>query len=624
MHTPRNLLSQWARLLIESLADAGLESVFISPGSRSTPLVAAVQHCRRLTYHVVIDERCAGFAALAHAKVSGRPSLLICTSGSAAAHYLPALIEADESCTPMLVLSADRPPELQANRAAQTIEQQQLFGSKARAFFELGMPDASDAALLGLRRKAAQAFALTRHPLPGPVYLNFPARKPLEPDLAAVRDADTPEAQLQTRVSALLGHTPRSSVGRLEPSAEIVEELERAARKAQRPALLLGPTEPFRSLDPELLSEFAARSGWPVLCEVTSGCRFMPAQQRGLTLCDAFDLVYRAAGQFDHAYRAAGDLSPLVPDLVLQLGQPSTSAAWNAIVQRYSITRYVVSPQHWPDPSNNAQHVVACDPSALLGRLSGCVKQASAQWRARLVRANQEAWLTVAEELSREGAQFSGSQFGEAPAPAFDEGDAVALLSEELSASDTLLLGNSLPVRLSETFLRAKAIPVRVLSQRGANGIDGLVSGALGAGLAAAHRDSQRTLALIGDITFLHDVGGLAALAELRPNVTLVVLNNGGGRIFEQLPLALDADEGTLAAWTTPHEVDLVQLAAAYGVPAYRAAGPESLKQALHLTRNSGPSLIEVQVSPHGAADKYRRLVAELVIRLRQALPKAT
>lgn len=597
MYQPTNLLSQWARLLIESLCDAGVDRAIISPGSRSTPLVAAVQRCTRMRHQIVVDERCAGFMALGHAKRTGSPALLICTSGTAAAHYFPALIEADLTHTPMLVLSADRPPELQHNGAPQTIEQQQLFGRKVRHFSDLGLAGSDDDSLRALRRKATQAVALTQSPLPGPVHLNFPARKPLEPDFAAVRPAESPEAQLQQRVSDLLATPARFFGSAPVPAEAAVEAVLEHANRCQRPALLLGSTSPSGALDAELLCEFSARSGWPLLAEATSQHRYLKvdSRHRGVAHCDAFDLVYRATPVHPQ----------LVPDFVLQLGSTPTSSAWAALTKHHSMRRVVVSAHGLHDPSNTAVAHLSCDENALLGRLSGCVNPATTTWRGRMLAANQQARLCIAEELTRED-------------PEFDEGDAVAILGDALQAGDQLLIGNSLPVRLADTFLRARELRIPVISQRGASGIDGLISVAVGAA-----RSAGRTYALIGDVSALHDIGGLLALSQTGAEVSLVVLNNGGGRIFEQLPLADDRDApGSLDAWTTPHQIDLSQIGSAYGIPTFRAEGPEALGVALKLSRRTGPNLVEVPVAPQGAAAKYRRLVAELVPRLRQILPK--
>lgn len=608
-HSPRNLLTQWARTLILSLCDAGVRHVVISPGSRSTPLVAAVLACPRLTYQLVVDERSAAFVALGRAKLDGVPTLVLCTSGSAVAHYFPAVVEACESCVPLLILSADRPPELQGNRSAQTIDQLHIFGNKVRGFFDAGMADPNPAALLGLRRKAVQAFALSQFPKAGPVHINFPARKPLEPDRQRLRDADSDEARLERQVSDVLKVVPteRCTISRV-PTQASLDSLVRAAKHAKRPALLLGPQDPWRALAPDILSEFAARSGWPVLCEITSQARFSSAKL-GATVCDGFDLLARAC--IEPGPRGLGPDRALgfVPDFVLQFGQPPTSSAWARLEQTHEMQRFVISDDAWSDPSNRATAVLSADPDILLSRLCGVVEPASAEWRDRMLNANQRVWQIVSAYLKR--------------GPNLDEAVAIHTVAQSLAAGDVLLLGNSLPIRIADTVMRSRPEPVRVVSQRGANGIDGLIS--LAVGTASKLESRAHLTAIIGDISFLHDVGGLLAMNGSGPdtklNLTLVALNNGGGRIFEQLPLA---DLGGIDPWTTPHRLELAQIGAAYGVSSYRAESADALRLALRAARDAQPSLVEAVLEPHGARSLYPSLVDELVAALCQPLPSGS
>jgi 2-succinyl-5-enolpyruvyl-6-hydroxy-3-cyclohexene-1-carboxylate synthase len=562
-----------------------------------------VLDCQRLTHQLVIDERSAAFIALGRAKLDGLPTLLLCTSGSAVAHYFPAVIEADEGAIPLLMLSADRPPEAQANRSAQTIDQLHLFGRKVRGFFDVGMADPSYGALLGLRRKALQAFELSRFPAAGPVHINFPARKPLEPDRKRLRSADSDEARLERQVSEVLTvpATERCAVLSI-PAQSALDRLVQSASQAKRPALLLGPTDPWRAPDSEVLAEFASRSGWPVLCEVTSQARFS-SSNLGAALCDGFDLLARACVEL-----GVESSQGFVPDFVLQFGQPPTSSAWARLEETHPMQRFLVSDAQWPDPANRASAVIGADPAALLARLSGVVGPASTEWRTRMVGANHLVWRVVSSHLQRSSS--------------FDEAAAVSAVSQGLGEGDVLLLGNSLPIRIAETVMRARPEHVRVMSQRGANGIDGLIS--LAAGMASNVEGPAHLTAIVGDVSFLHDVGGLLALTSQSRaplHLTVVAVNNGGGRIFEQLPLA---ELVNLDAWTTPHQLDLSQIGAAFAVPSFRAESAEALRQALRIARRGRSSLVEAVVAPHGARALYPSLVSELVAGLRQPLPSGS
>lgn len=582
---PRNLLTQWARLLIGSLAGAGVRQVIVSPGSRSTPLTAAVLERPDMDTTCVIDERSAGFIALGQAKLSGDPTLLICTSGSAAAHYFPALIEADESATPLIVLSADRPTHLQLNRAPQTIEQAQLFGRKVRAFMDLGTPAGDDAALRGLARKAVQAVSLARFPHAGPVHLNFPAAKPLEP----VGAESVQDEQLQDRVSALL-RAPVSVAleGQLTPGPAGLAHVVELARAAKRPLIVVGPRAPHETKATRAIADLAESCRWPVYAEPASQLR-----QQGSTsmLCEALDGVWRTPRARDY-----------VPDFVLQFGHPATSGAWSTLLtQNPQVPRAVVCESAWSDPHNCARLVLRANEYETAARLTSALPPADPRWLTRLKQANQVAQTCIRDWL--------GAQSALDPPP---EACHVQTLLRELLPGDLLVVGNSLPIRLLDTVCEQLPADVRVLSQRGANGIDGLVSLAVG---AACSQSTGRAVLLLGDVSALHDMGGLCALSARRPELSCVILNNGGGRIFEHLPIA---GHPRLEAWTTPHDVRLYELAQAFRVPGVRVDGVGDLRAALALgRRDGGPLWIEALCQPDGA----RRMYSELTQQITQALP---
>ncbi len=637
---PRNLLTQWSRLFVESLADAGLRRVVISPGSRSTPLVAAVLECSRLSHHVVIDERCAGFFALGQAKLSGEPTALLCTSGSALAHYLPALIEADECRVPLLVLSADRPSELQHSRSPQTIDQTALFGSKVRAFVDLGAPGASDLSLRSLRRKAVQVLATSRGPLAGPVHVNFPAAKPLEP-VVAVTEA---EHDLQRRVDALLGvvldappnaaRDASSAVSSTAASAatgpvhlagvtglspQAVEAIAEALHGAQRPVIAVGPLPVCDGVAAEAIGRLARRTGWPLLCESTSQLRFGAAGDGALGF-DAFDWVLRAA-----LGGAAARPMPLSPDAVLHFGEPLTSGAWAKYVELSADLSLVVAhPSAWADPSQRARLVVNAPLAEVARSLEARLAPASAAWRQRVEQLDALAWQCVRERVSSDS-------------NGFDEAQALDVVGKHLCDGDLLCLGNSLPVRLADVVLSRSSVRVRCLSQRGANGIDGLISSAAGA--ATLH--DGHTLAVIGDVSALHDVGGMVVAASVDRPLTVLVLDNQGGRIFEQLPIDAWAAErdgrlmtdgaatpnnqssndsgcvapqaNTLDAWVTPHRLQAWRFADAAGLRAFRVQTPSELDAALKLARDHArPCVIDAQLLPSGAKAFYAAVTRRL------------
>jgi 2-succinyl-5-enolpyruvyl-6-hydroxy-3-cyclohexene-1-carboxylate synthase len=554
----------WARTLVRSLYDAGATHFVTSPGSRSTPLLAALE-ALGIARDVIVDERSAGFFALGRSKLTNAPSVLVCTSGSAPFHYFPALLEADESRTPLIVLSADRPPELQGNRSFQTTEQRHLFGARVRWFDDLGVAEASESSLLGLRRKAAQAVATSLGPTAGPVHLNAPFRKPLEPE----------GAELASERAVCSRPVRKHFQQHAAPDPEAFEAVVRRASAAQRPVLSLGPHAPRRAPRKEAVKNFAQRTHWPLFAEATSN-----APERD---CPAFDTVWRALARPESALRRAAYL----PDLVLQIGNVPTSASWLGASR--DLPRIVLAEGECPDPTNTAELVLGGDPSAWLALLAQRVFPADPAFVQRWQRANALA-TEVADSLSADVGQVLAH-----------EGQAMRALGEALHPSDLLFVGNSLPVRLVDSFA---TIRVACLSQRGHNGIDGLIAGAAGA--ACAH--PGHTVLLLGDISFLHDVGSLACVSSLCSRLTLVVLNNGGGRLFEQLPIAQSGVD--LSPWLTPHTTDLSRIATAFGVASRRVDTARDLSAALSDARAATkPTFVEVIVPPSGTAAAYRTLV---------------
>jgi 2-succinyl-5-enolpyruvyl-6-hydroxy-3-cyclohexene-1-carboxylate synthase len=571
--------SQWAALLLESLVEAGLREAIISPGSRSTPLVWAASRTPSLRCHSIIDERSAAFFALGQARLSGMPSALICTSGTALANYFPAVIEARESSLPLLIISADRPFELQHCGAHQTIDQTRLFGAYAH-FHELGTPVAEREALLGLRRTAWQAVARCLEPPHGAVHLNFRAKKPLEPSAE-------PAAVSLPRPAPRVALTPRrrAPVG----SAEL-ELLLGALDGSQCPLLICGAASVHDSPSAELVRRYAELSGSVVCPESVSQLRFALGELDGSGLvCDTYDWLLGSP-----ALGAA-----LAPDFALQLGATPVSASLERLIgaPERSLRYAICAPSGWPDPLHKSADVLRAHPTDLLEAACEALERRVAPARPRAARARARA---VVEQHVRE-------EFGEAAA--------VAAVCARLPAGSVLALGNSLPPRLADRYAGARARGIRVCAQRGASGIEGAIAGAFG---AASQARAPLTL-LVGDISFLHDIGSLWAAAPARTHgarvaepIVLVVLNNAGGRIFEQLPIA--AHSGVpMELWTTPHAMRLGAAAELYGLRYAEVARAGQLAVALDAAYAApAVSLIEVCVAPDGAASSQRQVSAQL------------
>jgi 2-succinyl-5-enolpyruvyl-6-hydroxy-3-cyclohexene-1-carboxylate synthase len=593
----------WTEVLATALADAGVALCVVSPGSRSTPLVTALARGKRLELPVIVDERAAGFFALAAARSSDRPVALVCTSGSAPGHYLPAVIEAAMACVPLLVISADRPPELHDAGAAQTVPQLQLFGEQVRMRLDLGPPTGEALALRAVRRRVMQAVASALGPVPGPVHLNVPLRKPLEP-AAPSNDAERALAAEVARIAAMpAAHPPRLAV-----TDAALDELAAALLGERHGMIVAGALpEAFAAARDDVFA-VAARLGYPLVAEAGSQLRLGP-RPAGVLALDHADLVLGA--------RLAG--AP-APRLLLQLGAEPAIPGWHAAQPLLAGASRFALGYRWQDPSSTAR-VLLGDPADALRRLRQRLEAAPASAGGRDA---AYASAYAAAEATARGALTTA--LAEHPA------SEVTLIGVALRACveraargapvPRLVLGNSLPVRTADLIAgqvaglsgapaderpggpldgaAPPALPfVSVVTQRGASGIDGQLAGACG----AAH-DGRPVLAIIGDVTFAHDAGSLQLLAQLTTPLALLVLDNGGGRIFDHLPVARAGLDGETYArfFTTPPRLEPVALARAFGVEAVAAHGATELAAALAAALAAPrATLIHAKVAADGA-----------------------
>lgn len=576
-----NLHSAWSALFVRCLAESGVRDLVISPGSRSTPLCLAAAQEPALRCHTHVDERVAAFFALGIARATREPVALLCTSGTAGAHWLPAVIEASQAYHPLVLITADRPWEAYDCAAPQTIDQTDLFGRYVRHRAELGLPDPSPVAIHAVARVAAQSVHRARWPEPGPVHVNARFRKPLEPV-----DVPAPEPWEPVVRS-------RSAARVYASSPAVPEEAVRALREAvaatERGVVVCGP-----SVGGEVFHHAAAlarAAGYPLFAEASSGARFGGADD--VPRCDAFDLALRAPG-----FRAAH-----APALLIELGAPPTSAAYAQwIAEHPGASRWVVSPQGWPDPQGDARARVFAGDAFVRAVAEGLSPREGA-WTEDFARADALCQTRVDEELA---------------APALHEGVIAAGLIARLRDGDALIVGNSMPVRDVDLFARGGAA-IAVHHQRGASGIDGTVAGA--AGVRACLPRDRAVAVLLGDITMFHDLGGLNAARGARGPLVIVVVQNDGGRIFAQLPLGHHAAAGgpLERAFTehfiTPQGVGFAQGAAMFGLPyrrvSTRAAYEAALAEALGA---DGATLIEAVVPPEDAT-RRRTAIAQDVTR---------
>lgn len=558
----------WARLLMQALGAAGVREVVVSPGSRSTPLVLAAAEHVGFRVHSVIDERAAAFFALGQARLTEMPTVLICTSGTAAAHYYPAIIEASLARVPLVVITADRPPELQASAAPQTIDQHRLYGAYVRSFHDLGLPNSAPVARAAVRRRAVQAVDEAVRPEPGPVHINVPLRKPLEPDPSD--DRRTPEPPAPTVIR------PRR---RLEVDA--LDDVIRRLRAAERPVITIGPGPVPQGRLRTALVAVARRFDAAVYAEATSQLRF------GANLAgDGLGVLLQAesfAARFD-------------PDLIVQLGPPVTSSAWHRWrARRPDVPAICASAHDWPDPSQYADTWITASVHEVLSLIVDRALEParSDRWRRQVAEWDQRAWSVV------DGMLLPDS-----------EGEAVRVVRDQLPAESYLMLGNSLAVRHFDSFCSSGGAPVNVLSQRGANGIDGLVAGAVGAASVAG----RAVTLVLGDVSLAHDAGALALATQVGAPVVVVVLDNGGGRIFDLLPAGRRlGHQPVFDYFTTPPEVDVQTLAAAYRQCHVGIDGTTDLAPALTTAYRMGAAtVVQVKLPDHGARMVHDSVEARL------------
>ncbi len=553
----------------DELVRCGLREVVLAPGSRSTPLAMAFGQAERhglVRLHVRIDERSASFTALGLAKTSRQPVAVLCTSGTAAANFHPAVIEADESAVPLLVLTADRPPEMRGTGANQVIDQVKLYGSAVRWFCEAGVPEARPGIVGYWRSLACQAWAHASGRaggLAGPVHLNLAFREPLvpgdtsEPDWPEPLDG-RPDGRPWT--SFELGHPPR-------------DELK--VPWTERGVLVCGDGD-YNALG---LVKLAERAGWPVLAEPSSGGRRGP----------------NALAAYQYVLATAEFMATHAPELIVSAGRPGLSRPQSALLGAGSARRHVVigqGPGRWADPQRAATDV-AC--AVRLTAAPG--PQASGSWLADWRRADDAARRAVDAVLDDDDSLTE-------PRLARD-------LANQVPEGSLLWTGSSLPVRDIDFHLSPRE-DLRILASRGASGIDGTTSTAIGAALA----HGGPAFALIGDLTFLHDASGLAlGPGEPRPDLCLVVVNNDGGGIFSTLEQAA-FPETFERIFGTAHGAELHHLAAAFGLPYLRLEQAADLSKALPGT---GLRIVEAQTDrAAGAALRARlREVAADAIRVR-------
>ncbi len=552
---------RWSQALIDGLVSRGLGRVVISPGSRSTPLALACERHPLIQTWIQVDERSAAFFALGLAKADRQPVALIATSGSAPAHWYPAVIEASKSAIPLLLLSADRPPELQDCGANQTIDQINLFGSHVRSFHQLPLPSSTSEQLDAIQQLGQQAAEESLSPLPGPVHLNIPFREPLVPD-----GSESTILESQTTIQTVAPFAP-------SPDEALLERL--ATELGGKQGLIICGPEHYADGFAEAVTTLAQRLGAPILADPLSNLRFgAHDRQQIISRYDAF--LKRPTFTRSHS-----------PDWLLRFGaMPVSKSLSNYLESSVESHHYLIDGNgQMRDPLHRIDAPITTDPTLFCQQLTQ-----------QLPKQNSHPWLDEFQQEEQRAAQL-------ASALSSTESIIIGQCIEKLPAQSSIFCSNSMPIRDLDSYSGSANKPLQILANRGVSGIDGNISTLLG--VAAANTNEQgTTLGLIGDLALFHDMNGLLMAREV--DAIIVLFNNNGGAIFEHLPQAeLPEFE---RVWKTPTHLDFAHVAQLYGL-AYRqlteiSQFDDALDWALP---QRGVRLIELVINAEVSLDEHRR-----------------
>lgn len=560
-------LTRYTAQFVDELVRSGVKNVVISPGSRSTPMAMLMCEHRCIKEWILIDERSAAFFALGMAKEKQQPVALICTSGTAAANYFPAIIEAFYSYVPLIVLTADRPHELRDTGAPQAIEQVNLYGNYQKWFHDMALPEATPEMLTYARKQASRAVQVAQMDNPGPVHINFPFREPLIPDLT---------------LDNLWGHTraPKhklSYTGKPCLEQEQLQAFRETITTYKRGLIICGP-----QADPSLAEVVVSLAEFlhiPILADPLSHVR-SGSHHKAVVI-----------ENYDAMLRSDAIQSQIKADYVIRFGAMPVSKSLRLYLEaHHELEHFIVEPYaSFRNPTDQTVSYIHADPSLFCQELIQTIGN----------QMSNDTWLNKWQAMNTL-AKAALSQSDDM----LTEGTATQALFKEIPHQSTLFVGNSMAIRDVDTFFMSTDKNLKVLANRGANGIDGVVSSSLG---AAAGMGNRVTL-LIGDLSFYHDLNGLLAAKHYQLNLTVVLINNNGGGIFSFLPQAREEQHFDTLFGTPLHinfEHAVTMYDGTYRLVETLAAFREELK-ASYLT--AGLTVIEIQTDRTENAAWHRAL----------------
>jgi 2-succinyl-5-enolpyruvyl-6-hydroxy-3-cyclohexene-1-carboxylate synthase len=535
----------WCMSLLDGLVSAGVTQLVISPGSRSTPLVIAADLHPGLQCHVIVDERSAAFFAMGMARYRMLPAALVCTSGSAPANWYPAVVEASQSSIPLLLLTADRPWELQACGANQTIDQVKLFGDQVRAFHSLPPAESSSTSLAKLQSLGRQVVSESLWPDAGPVHINMPFREPLVPANCRI---DVPDVEVS------LPATPKTVLHNSQV-ALLSESI-----SAKPGMILCGPGVHDEGFAAEV-THLASKLDCPILADPLAELRFGGHDKT--RIISHYSLFLSGNKAIDE------------PEWIIRFGAMPVSKALQTYLSTSCCQQFVVEQRgRWPDPMNQATQVLHASPSVLCEQLNGLdLQPAQISWCA--------GWVGQEKQYAQ---LLNSSEHGQ---PA--EARLIRQLLFSLPGDSLLFSGNSMVIRYLDSYSGKADKELKITGNRGASGIDGNISTFLG--LVSAYGSQGKPVAVIGDLAFFHDMNGLAVAKGL--DAVLIVINNNGGGIFEQLPQKQLS--GFDKYWRTPLNLDYSHAARMYDLSYHKLTDMNQFSAALaQALSEEGVSLVEV------------------------------
>ena len=570
--TATKALTLYTAAFVDELTKSGLKHVVISPGSRSTPMSMVMAEHPEMKVWLEIDERSAGFFALGMAKAQREPVALVCTSGTAAANYLPAIVEAYLSRVPLIVITTDRPHELRDVGAPQAIDQINIFGKYAKWFVEMALPEETKDMLRYVRTFAGRAIATAVKGPAGVVHLNFPFREPLIPDFTMENIFNAGRMTRETYV--------RASHGLRQPDPMIVQDLAEIVQNVEKGLIIVGPHD-----EPDLgeaITQFADHVKYPVLADPLSQLR---SGDHNMTwIIDGYDTFLRE-DEFASANK---------PELIIRIGAMPISKALLLYLKRHPETRQIIIDEDggWREPTLLASDMVYANPKILTHQIINAISNDSiirtGNWSKQWLKINS----TVRSVLMQEGKKET-----------LFEGQIILELAEMLPENSTLFVGNSMPIRDLDSFFFNNDKQIRTLANRGANGIDGIISSALGASTSP-----NPLVLVIGDLSFYHDMNGLLAAKLNKLNVTIILVNNDGGGIFSFLPQASHPKHFE-TLFGTPIGLDYSHAITMYGGRFHRVENWGQFRDTFQVEiQQDGLSVIEVPTNRQENVDTHRDL----------------